>query len=383
MIAPDSLKGSLRATEAAAIMGEAVGHEIPGTEIKEVPLSDGGEGFLEALLQAAGGREIAVDVHDPLMRPMRASFGMLPDGRTAVVEMAAAAGLELLAPGERNPWLTTSYGVGELIQAALDEGARHILLGVGGTATVDGGTGILQALGARFLDRRGNPLPAGGGALQHLEKIDLSALDPRLEESLITIACDVANPLTGPEGAAEVYAPQKGADEEMTRHLARNLVRLAEVVLRTTGREVATLPYGGAAGGTAAVLAGLIKARLQPGFDVVSEITRLEEHIRKSDIILTAEGHTDEQTLQGKLPYALARKASSFRIPVVLFTGGADTTLLERLLKIFLGVVPLNPSLMPYEEAMKNVRLHLRWAVRQTLRLLNDTSLLKEGEGYG
>ncbi len=370
LIAPDSFKGALPAVDAASVMAQAVQELFPAAAVTVIPLSDGGEGFTAALVRAAGGHIEKVRVHDPLMRPVEAELGLLDHGHTAVIEMASASGLERLTPDEYDPWQASTYGTGELIRAALDRRCRRILVGVGGSATVDGGVGALQALGARFLDRYGHELPPGGGALSRLKKIDLSPLDKRLAEVTIEVACDVTNPLTGPEGAAPVYAPQKGADKPTTRRLADNLEHLARLLQETTGTEVATMPRAGAAGGLAGGLAACLQARLRPGFEVVSEITGLEKILRKSSLVLTGEGHTDRQTLYGKAPYALALLAGKHQVPVVLFTGGIDVEATEELGKTFVALFPINPALMPLETALRNTPQHLHFAVVQALKMI-------------
>ncbi len=373
LIAPDSFKGSLSSVDVAAAMAAAVAEAAPGSHITEIPLSDGGEGFTAALVRAAGGTLEEVAVHDPLMRPVKAVMGLLGHGRTAVIEMASASGLELLTPEEYDPRTTSTYGTGELIRAALDRGCRRILVGVGGSATVDGGVGAIQALGGRFVDRYSHELPPGGGALGRLEKIDLTPLDKRLGKVAIEVACDVTNPLTGPEGAAVVYAPQKGADAATTRLLADNLEHLAARFKADLQKDVASLPRAGAAGGLAAGLAACLGATLRNGFEVVSEITGLEKALRKTNLVLTGEGHTDRQTLYGKAPYSLAQMAAQYGVPVILFTGGLDMEAADELSQVFTGIFPVNPALMPLEEALPKTTVHLRFSVIQAMRLVVET----------
>ncbi len=371
VVAPDSFKGALRAVEAAAVMAAAVRRAWRGVTVTEAPLSDGGEGFTEAVLRGAGGERIRVQVHDPLMRPVTATLGVLPDGRTAVTEMAAASGYELLAPHERNPWVTSSYGTGELIRAAQRRGCRRLVLGAGGSATVDGGAGMLQALGARLLDRHGNELPPGGGALGRLEKIDLRSLDKEVRKMQITVACDVTNPLTGPEGAAEVFAPQKGADAAMTGQLARHLEHLAAIIREATGRDIAALPHGGAAGGLAATLAACLGARLRPGFDVLSDLIRMKEILQDATLVLTGEGRTDRQTLYGKAPAGLARLARKKKKPILLFAGSIESGALDDLQKLFLALIPINTEPLPLNQALHRTREMLQKSVFQTIRTLH------------
>ncbi len=377
LTAPDSFKGALSSAAAAAVMATAVREVFPGATVREIPLSDGGEGFTAALVRAAGGTTVEVNVHDPLMRPVQAVMGLLDHGRTAVIEMASASGLERLQREEYNPWVTSTYGTGEMIRAALDRRCRRILIGVGGSATVDGGVGAIQALGGRFLDRYGHELPPGGGQLSRLAKIDLSSLDRRLQEVRTEVACDVSNPLTGPAGAAAVYAPQKGADSEMTRRLGEGLTLLARRLREATGTDTATMPRAGAAGGLAAGLAACLGARLRAGFEVVSEITGLEKALSGMNLVLTGEGHSDRQTLYGKAPYALAQLAASHSVPVLLFTGGLATDAAEELSRAFTAIFPVNPALISLKEAMERTEEHLRFAVVQAMRLLQTGTARK------
>jgi glycerate kinase len=322
VIAPDSFKGSMTATAAAEAMGRGVRKVLPGAEIDLVPMADGGEGTVEALVTATGGRIVPVRVTGPLGEPVEAFFGLLGDGQTAVIEMAAASGLPHVAPERRNPLLTTTYGTGELVRAALDAGARRLIIGLGGSATVDGGVGMVQALGGRFLDAAGQELPPGGGALTRLARIDLSRLDPRLAACQITAACDVDNPLTGPKGAAAVFGPQKGADPAMVEMLDQGLGQLAAVIRRDLGQDVEHLPGAGAAGGMGGGLVALLGATLRPGVEIVIEASRLRERLAGASLCLTGEGGTDFQTAHGKTPMGVARVAKAHGVPVLCLSGG-------------------------------------------------------------
>jgi len=319
-IAPDSFKGTLTAAEAAASIARGVRRALPDARLVLVPMADGGEGTVDALLAAVGGRRVACRVHDPLGRCVTASYGLIPGG-TAVLEMAQASGLMLLSPGERNPLRTSTRGTGELIKSALERGVKRLLIGVGGSATNDGGTGMARALGARFLDDKGKELPEGGGPLERLARIDPGRLDPRLRKIAIDVACDVHNPLTGPDGASRVYGPQKGATPAMVRQLDRNLMRLSAIIRRDMGMDIKLLPGGGAAGGLAAGLVAFAGARLVPGVKTVIRLTGLERRMKGSDLLITGEGRTDRQTCFGKTPVGVAHTASRLRIPVVLLSG--------------------------------------------------------------
>jgi len=321
LLAPDSFKESLTAVEAARAMARGVRRALPDCEPRELPIADGGEGTVEVLVSATGGTFVEEEVTGPLGEPVRARYGVLGDGRTAVIEMAAASGLPLVPPDRRDPLRTTTLGTGELIRSALDRGAEHIVVGIGGSATVDGGAGMARALGAALLDEEGRPVPPGGGGLGRLERVDLASLHPRLARAVIEVASDVENPLLGPEGAARVYGPQKSATPEQVQILERHLARFARIVARDTGRDVAPLPGAGAAGGLGAGLMAFLGARLRPGFDIVAEMLHLEEAVADCDLVLTGEGRMDGQAVFGKAPVRLARLARAQERPVVAIVG--------------------------------------------------------------
>lgn len=324
LIAPDSFKGSLTSLQAANAIergilkaASCVGVKV---DVDKVPMADGGEGTVEAIICAAGGRIVRTKVLDPLGRETDSFFGLLPDG-TAVIEMAAASGLNLLKPEERNPMKTTTYGTGQLIKAALDYGSRKLIIGIGGSATNDGGVGMAQALGVSFLDAKGKEIGFGGGELSKIAKIDVSRLYPRAKEAEIVVACDVKNMLCGPQGASAVYGPQKGATPEMVKILDENLRHLAWIIKRDLGKDVLEVPGSGAAGGLGAALIAFLDARMKPGIEIVMEIARFEERIKDADIVITGEGSTDSQTLYGKVPLGIGRMACKWRKPVVCISG--------------------------------------------------------------
>jgi glycerate kinase len=328
VIAPDSFKESLTSLEVATALERGIRRVLPRARIVKLPLADGGEGTIEALVAATGGRVPRCTVSDPLGEPVRARYGLLGDGVTAVIEAAEASGLERLAPAARNPLNTTSYGTGELIAAALDRGVRSIIVGIGGSATVDGGAGAAQALGVRFLDRRGRAItrPLSGGRLDRVAGIDLDGRDPRLAHTRIRIACDVDNPLCGPRGAAAVFGPQKGATPAMVRALDANLRRFARVIEDQLGIRIRDRRGAGAAGGLGAGLAAFAGGRLEPGIDLLARMTGLARHLREADLVITGEGRIDFQTAFGKTPAGVARIARRARLPVVAVGGalGAD-----------------------------------------------------------
>ncbi|CAM4186840.1 glycerate 3-kinase [Klebsiella grimontii] len=321
IIAPDSFKESVSASRCAQAIKAGFVSIFPQAECVCLPIADGGEGTVEAMVEATDGKMVMLPVMGPMGDFVGAFYGLSGDGQTAFIEMAAASGLMLVPAGERNPLRATSYGTGELIRHALDAGVRHIILGIGGSATVDGGMGMAQALGARFLDERGESVGLGGGALQRLVKIDLSDLDPRLHDCRIEVACDVDNPLLGERGAAAVFGPQKGACIEMVAVLERGLQNYARVMLAATGQDVAPMVGGGAAGGMGAAARVFLNATLKSGIDIVLEAVHLEEALRDADLVITGEGRIDSQTVGGKAPVGVARIAKKYDIPVIGIAG--------------------------------------------------------------
>ena len=321
--APDSFKGSLSAVSAVAAMSAGVARAAPSSSIVRIPLADGGEGTVDALIGARGGARAFAEVHDPIDRPVRAIFGVL-EKDMVVLEMAAASGLPLLRPEERDPFRTSTFGTGQLILAAMDRGAREIVLGVGGSATVDGGAGALQALGARLLDVEGNPIPPGNGGLEQLVIVDLSTLDARLAHVRVRVACDVRNPLTGPQGAAAIFGPQKGARPADIPTLDANLARWAEILSQATGKDIAHVPGSGAAGGlTAGLLA--IGATTEPGIELILDAVRFDHQLRGADLVLTGEGKIDGQTAHGKVISGVLAHARAAHVPVVALAGTVRT----------------------------------------------------------
>lgn len=322
VIAPDSYKGSVSALGVAQAMERGLKRVFGDAEIHKAPMADGGEGTVEALVAATGGMRCQTLVSNPLGETVTAAWGILGDGQTAVIEMAAAAGLPLIPPARRNPLVATTYGVGELIKAVLAQGLCRLIIGIGGSATNDGGAGMAQALGARFLDAVGQELPSGGGALSRLVTLEVSTLDARLREMEILVACDVDNPLCGSRGASVVYGPQKGATPAMVQQLDAALRHYGRIAAQTFGRDVADLPGAGAAGGLGAGLLWFTGARLKPGIEIVIEATGLRDWIRRADLVVTGEGATDGQTAFGKAPVGVAKVAQEFQVPVVCLSGG-------------------------------------------------------------
>lgn len=370
VIAPDSFKGSLSAWEAAEAMAAGVRRLWPQAETVLVPMADGGEGTTEALVRATGGRLQEKTVTGPLGEPVRAGFGILGDGETGVIEMAAAAGLYLVPEERRDPRVTTTYGVGELIRAALDAGCRRLVVGIGGSATNDGGVGMAQALGARFTDAAGREIGRGGGSLGELAHIDLTGLDPRLKAVAVRVACDVDNPLCGPRGAAAVYGPQKGATPEMVATLDANLSHLAKVIAQDLGRSVADIPGAGAAGGLGAGLIAFLDASLMPGVEMVIQAVNLPARVAGADLVLTGEGKIDAQTAFGKTPAGVARVAKAAGLPVIAVAGGIGDDVEPVYSCGIDALYPLTPYPLALGEAMQRGGELLALATERALRLV-------------
>ncbi|MFC5403256.1 glycerate kinase [Cohnella soli] len=321
VLAPDSFKGSLTAQLACEAMETGIRRVMPDAEIVQVPMADGGEGTAQCLVDATGGQMRAVTVRGPLGDPVQAQYGVLGDGTTAVIEMAEASGITLVPAEHRDPLSASTYGTGELIRQALDDGCRSFLLAIGGSATNDGGAGMAQALGAKLLDEDSSELSPGGGALGRLQRIDLSALDERLASCSFQVACDVQNPLCGPTGASFVYGPQKGATPEMVEELDRNLAHYADVIHQELGVDVAERPGAGAAGGLGAGAMAFLRAELKSGVELVVRASELERKLEGTDLVITGEGRSDAQTQYGKTPFGVSTTAQRAGVPAWLVVG--------------------------------------------------------------
>jgi glycerate kinase len=357
LIAPNAFKNSLTAGEAAAAIGRGLSRSRLAATSECFPVGDGGDGTGDLLIDRHHGQRIPAEARDPLGRAIAANFGLLPS-HTAVIEMATASGLGLLNPTELNPLHTSSAGTGDLIRTALDHNAKRIIIGMGGSATVDGGTGILRALGARFLNSHGQPLEDLPAQLPDLDSIDLSNLDFRLTTTELIVLCDVTNPLIGAKGAAAVFGPQKGASPAAVRQLEAGLVRLAQVITHQTGEDIAALPRTGTAGGAAAGLYGLLQATLVSGIDYFLEITAFDTALGRSTHVITGEGSIDEQTLQGKAPFGVATHAKTHGLPVIALTGRLpdNPTVLRTW---FDEMICINPPGQPSAEALANTAVNL------------------------
>lgn len=372
VVAPDSFKNNMRSPEVAAIIRDAVLQELPTADVICLPMADGGEGTTEAMVSAAGGAYRSVVVHGPLGSSVHAQYGLLDPGRLAVMEMAAASGLELVPPGHANPRRATTRGTGDLLRAILDAGIRSVVVGIGGSATVDGGIGMAQALGYRFLDASGQPAGEGGQALSRIARIDAGGRDPRLDETRIRVACDVTNPLTGPRGAARVYGPQKGADPEMVENLEDGLCNL-DRVLRAAGLRDRDAPGDGAAGGLGAGLRAFCRAEIASGAALVAESVGLADHLDNADLLVTGEGRTDAQTASGKLCAILAEMAHRRGVPCALLSGALAGSL-DELLECFDYPISICVGETCLAEAIRNSRRDLSLAARVLARLLHRRS---------
>jgi len=369
VIAPDSFKESLSAQEVCQAMEEGVRRVLPQAEVDACPMADGGEGTVEAMIVATGGRLVGIDTFGPLGEPRKASFGLLGNGRIAVIEMAAAAGLPLVPPDRRNPLLTTTFGVGKLIQAALDLGVRELIIGIGGSATVDGGAGCAQALGVVFIDSSGKPCVCGlaGGGLGSIARIDMSDRDERLTHTRVRVACDVTNPLTGPNGAAAIFGPQKGATPEMVKTLDTGLANLAACIRRDLHLDVENLSGAGAAGGLGAGLVAFAGAELQRGVEIVADALQLERRLTGASVVLTGEGKLDGQSSRGKTAFGVATIARRLGVPAICIPGQAAD---DAPLAAFAQVLPLMSDGVTLSQAMSRTKELLALRAEQAMRAL-------------
>lgn len=343
---------------------------IPDAEISFLPIADGGDGTADALIDATQGTLKETSVTDPLGRHIPAIWGILGDGQTAIIEMASASGLRLVEPERRNPLITTTYGTGELIRAALDDGCSRLIIGLGGSATNDGGAGAMQALGARLFDSDGCELPWGGAALANLATIDVSGLDPRLRNVEVLVASDVTNPLIGPEGASRIYAPQKGATPAMVALLEKALEHFGDVVKRQMGIEISDMPGAGAAGGFGGGLVAFLSAKIIPGAPLIMQLVGLEERLKTVDLILTGEGQIDGQTAYGKAPAALARAAKRHNLPVIALAGSLGDGYEKMYQHGIDAILPITPGPMSADTAMTRAEEFVENAAERALRLL-------------
>ena len=379
VVAPDSFKGSVTALEAANAIEKGLRRVFPDAVIEKIPMADGGEGTVQSLVDATGGHIQTQRVLAPLGNEVNAKFGILADGETAVIEMASASGLTLVPPDKRNPLLTTTYGTGQLIRAALEAGCRRLIIGIGGSATNDGGAGMAEALGIKFLNADGNPIERDGGGLGKLTSIDITGLHPAIAETETVVACDVNNPLTGPEGASHVYGPQKGATPEIVKTLDSHLVHFDKVLMRTFGQSFNDIPGAGAAGGLGAGLMAFLNAELKLGVDIMIDTVGLKERMKGASLVFTGEGQLDFQTAFGKTPVGVAKVAKAENIPVIAIAGGigegADAVY-DAGIDAMLGIVQAPMSL---EDAVEDAMQLIADTAEQAARLVAIGNVFRNG----
>lgn len=374
IIAIDSFKGSISSIEGSRAIACGIKEVYKNAEIIALPLADGGEGTVDALVHSTNGRLIEVNVVGPLKEKVDATYGILGDGRTAVIEIAEACGLPLISPDNRNPLFTTSYGVGEIISDAIDKGCRDFVVGLGGSATNDAGIGMLQALGFRFLDQHGNEVGAGGKVLKEIYKVETKHANPLLKDCTFKLACDVNNYLHGQKGAAYVFGPQKGASEKIVRELDDGLKHFADIVFQQFDKNIHKIEGAGAAGGLGAAFFGFMDADLQSGIKLVLSINNMESYMRDTDFVITGEGKLDSQTAMGKVPVGVAELATKYNIPVIAIAGATSeeaSTLNELGITSYFSI--LNKP-MKVDEAMdsKVTYNNLRTTTIQIFRLIKE-----------
>ena len=370
IVAPQGFKATISGLEAARAIARGVSAALPDAETVLAPVADGGDGTLNALVDGTGGQVFSSTVTGPLGQMVEAQWGVMGDGRTAVIEMALASGIALVPQRRRNPRVTTTAGTGEILREALERGYDRIIVGLGGSATNDGGAGMATALGARFLDSAGNPLPAGGSALGRLDRVEVDGLHPGLRDATIIAATDVTNPLCGPEGASAVFGPQKGATPEVVQELDAALANYARVVARDLGRDVSEQPGAGAAGGLGAGLMAFTGAALQSGIDMVCEVLGFDALLEGADLVITGEGRADHSTIFNKAPVGVARHAQAHGVPTVLLAGGLGPGYEELYDHALAAVVCISDRPMSFDVSLSRTAELLESAAERTMRLL-------------
>ncbi|TQR21311.1 glycerate kinase [Psychrobacillus vulpis] len=370
IVSPDSFKGSLSAIEAAQEIAAGIKEIDPTIETVLLPVADGGEGTLESLVIATNGQTIYVDVQDPIGRTIRVEYGVLGDGETCVIEMAKASGLTLLKENEKNPLIASTFGTGELIRHALDSGYRKFVVGIGGSATNDGGTGMLQALGMKFQNEDGLEIEKGAESLKDLVEIDATGFDKRIRDSHFVIACDVDNPFVGPEGATAIFGPQKGVTADWVEKLDKNLFNLANKVESLTGISLHNQPGAGAAGGLGGAFLAFFPIELKPGIEVVMEAINFHQQLIEADFIFTGEGKSDLQTLSGKAPIGIANAAKKHGIPVILISGNIELESISQLSTYFYQLASVSNGVITKEESIRNAAHYLRERTKETMQSL-------------
>lgn len=374
VLAPDSFKESLTAEQVCQAMQAGIKDTGLSAKIIAIPMADGGDGTMDALVAATNGRKVPVSVMGPLGKPVQAAYGLLGNGQTAVIEMAQASGIGYVKPAARTPQTilkTTTFGTGQLVEQALKQGVKKLMIGLGGSATNDGGAGLAQALGVEFFDQAGKLLsqPLGGGDLDQIAHVSLQKLDPRLAKTNITLASDVTNPLVGPQGASFVFGQQKGADQTTMKVLDSNLQHYAQVIAQDVGKNIAKMPGSGAAGGLGGGLLAFTKAAVAPGFQVVAQEVDLKQAIQTADLVLTGEGQTDRQTQFGKTPYGVAQLAKTASVPVVSLAGSFGPGCDELYAAGFTAFFNILPCPCSLEQALTQAADNIRQTTANVIRL--------------
>jgi glycerate kinase len=370
VVAPDSFKGSLTAIEVSVAIEQGIREVFPEAEVIKIPIADGGEGTVQCLVNATGGKILEEKVIGPLGNEVLAFYGILGDRKTAIVEMAAASGLILIPESKRNPLVTTTYGTGQLIKAVLDQGCRKMIIGIGGSATNDGGAGMVQALGVKLLDQEGKEVGFGGGELKKIVKIDISCMDNRLSDTKVLVASDVNNPLCGPQGASKIYGPQKGATPEVIEELDKSLSYFAELIKRDLNKEVKDIPGAGAAGGLGAGLMAFLNAELRPGIEIIIEIVKIEQIIRESDLLITGEGRIDAQSVFGKVPFGLGKMAKKYNVPVIAIVGEIGEGFSQIYEYGINSIMSIISKAISIDEAMQMSKSLLKDATERMMRII-------------
>lgn len=370
VLATDSFKESMTSIEACSVMEKAIKKIKKDAEVIKVPMADGGEGTVEALVNSTGGTFVETEVLNPLGKKIKSSYGILGDKKTAVIEMAKASGIELINREDRNPLITTTYGTGQLIRHALANGIKHLVIGIGGSATNDGGCGMLQALGVKLLDKDNNEIPFGGGSLDKIEAIDVSQMYDGVKDVTFEVACDVTNPFVGPNGASFIFGPQKGADSEMVKLLDSNLKHFADKIKETLNVDISNASGAGAAGGLGGALLAFLNAELKSGIELVIKYTNLEEKVQGADYVFTGEGAIDGQTIFGKTPVGVSKVAKKYNVPTIAFGGKvsdeADNLFEEGIIALF----SIMRGVESLDDALRNGPHNLEKTVENVVRIL-------------
>lgn len=383
VIACDKYKGSLTALQVCRIIQKAIQDQSKDINTVISPMADGGEGTVDALIESYGGEIVYTEVLNPSGKKIKSYFGLIDEGKTAVIEMSLASGISLIPVKDRNPLITTTFGTGQLIKAALDRGCKKIIIGIGGSATNDAGMGALQALGVRFFDKKGNELGLGGSELLKINEIDVKNIHPNISSTEIFIACDVDNPLFGKNGAAYVYGPQKGADNKDVEILNKGLINFNNVLKRQFNKDVSNLRGAGAAGGLGGGLAALIGAKLKPGAELIIAATNLESKIKDADLVITGEGAMDNQTFYGKSAYGVAIAAAKYNVSTITIDGSVNINY-EMIEKekhnLFSGNFDTVSRIMTIDEAIKNGKELLYSAAREIIKFYLSTLKIREAK---